>query len=153
MGNPPRHGQRGSEISASKLWKLNDLSTLPLSAPTLEIPSLHKTLRVEAGSTTFPSPDMESSWADLEQRGDLCEDGNWRGDLVAREHQFLFLWLWPDSTEATGARKLLGPPELRSSWKQSSPGARRQPEKQSCLPTGREEGGSLRPNLAQQMSA
>lgn len=159
MGNPPRQGQSGSEISASKLLKQNDLSSLPLSAPTLEIPSQHKILRVETGSTTFASPDLESPWADVEQRGDSCEDGNWRGALVAREHQFLFPWLWPDSTEATGARKRRlnssgpGPPELQSSWKQSSPGARRQPEKQSCLPTGREEGGSPRPNLAQQMSA
>lgn len=54
VGNPPRQGQSGSELSASKLLKLNDLSILPLSAPTLEIPSQDKILWVEAGSTTSP---------------------------------------------------------------------------------------------------
>lgn len=46
----------------------------------------------------------------------------------------------------------LGLSELQSSWTQSSPGARRQLERQSCLPTGREEGGSVRPNLAANVS-
>lgn len=49
---------------------------------------------------------------------------------------------------------LLKPLEpLQGSWTWISPGARRQPERQSCLPTGREEGGSAGLNLVQQMSA